>query len=315
MKPKIVFLDEYSVDNTDLTAIRELGDYTGYEYARDEDVVKCAADADIIITNKTRVTAEAIANLPDLKLICVAATGMNNIDLDAAKAAGIEVRNAVDYSSHSVAEQTFAGVLALYKQLIFLDEYVKSDGYSSAERLFNFERPTYELHGKKWGIVGLGNIGRMVAGLATAFGCEVSYYSTSGNNSNPEYSRMETLEELMRWSDIVSIHAPLSRDTHHLIDYHQLSLMKPTSIIVNVARGSLVNEEGLARAINDGLIAGAALDVYGAEPMAADNPLKQVKDQYRLLMTPHLAWATREALVRLVDKIAENIRNFLSEQG
>lgn len=314
MEPKIVFLDEYSVDDADLSAIRALGDYTGYEFTADEDAARASADADIVITNKVRMSAETIASLPKLKLICVAATGMNNIDLDAAKAAGVEVRNAVDYSSHSVAEQAFAGVLALYKQIVYLDGYVKSGGYCAADRLFNFERPTSELYGKKWGVIGLGNIGRMVADLARAFGCEVCYFSTSGRNDNPEYSRAQTLEELLRVSDVVSVHAPLSPQTHHLLDYHQFSLMKPTAVVANMARGSLINEEGLARALNDGLIAGAALDVYGVEPMAEDNPLRKVKDQYRLVMTPHLAWATREALVRLVDKIAGNIRDFLAAQ-
>ena len=314
MKPKIVFLDEYSVDDTDLSPIRDLGDYAGYECVADEDVVKYAADADVVITNKVKLKADVIPQLPRLKLICVAATGMNNIDLEAAQAAGVEVRNAVDYSSHSVAEQTFMGVLALYKQTVFLDEYVKSGGYTDADRLFNFDRPTRELYGKNWGIVGLGNIGRMVAGIARAFGCEVAYYSTTGNNYSGDFRRMESLDELLRWADVLSVHAPLSRNTYHLIDYPQLAMMKPTAVVANVARGSLINEEGLARALNEGLIAGAALDVFGAEPMAADNPLKGVKDQYRLVMTPHLAWATREALVRLVGKIADNIRDFLAHR-
>lgn len=313
MNPKIIFLDEYSIAEADLAPIKRLGDYTGYENAPADKVVEYCRGAQVVITNKVVMSAETIAQLPELKLICVAATGMNNIDLDAAKKAGVEVRNAVDYSTNAVAEQTFTGALALLKQLIYMDEFVKSGRYSESDRLFNYDRTTYELDGKKWGIIGLGNIGRLVASIATAFGCKVLYYSTSGRNDNKEFDRVATLDELLAQSDIVSIHAPLSPETHHLIDYHQLSLMKKSAIIVNMARGPLINEEGLARALDDGLIAGAALDVYGVEPMAKDNPLRRVKDQYKLVMTPHQAWSTKESRQRLIGKIADNISAFLAQ--
>jgi glycerate dehydrogenase len=239
---------------------------------------------------------------------------MNGIDLDAAAAAGIEVRNARDYSTDSVAELTFAGVLALLKQLPYYDEYVKSGEYVRTTKPFNFARTSYELHGKRWGIVGLGNIGKRVAAIATAFGCEVSYYSTSGKHNDADYPR-KSLEQLLAESDVVSVHAPLSRDTYHLLGYEQFAQMKSTAVVANMARGSLIDEAGLARALNENIIAGAAIDVYSAEPMTADNPLLTVADKYKLVLTPHTAWHSFEALKMLAGKVADNIRCFLEKQG
>lgn len=310
----IVFLDEYSVSDSDLTPIRKLGNYTGYDNTPSELVIERCKDADIVITNKTRMKADILEDLPNLKLICIAATGMNNVDLEFAEKAGITVRNAVGYSTDSVAEQTFCGALALLKQLIYLDRFVKSGEYSASDKLFNFDRPTYELSGKNWGIIGLGNIGRRVGTIAKAFNCDVAYYSTSGVNDDKEFTRKE-LKELLSWSDVLSIHAPLNRKTYHLLDYNEFSLMKPNAIVVNVARGSLINEDGLARAINDELIAGAALDVYSAEPISVDNPLNTVIDKNKLVLTPHSAWATKEALQTLVCKVAENIKDFIGEKN
>lgn len=309
---KIVFLDEYTVSDSDLTPIKALGDYIGYDNTPPELVVERSREADVVITNKTPLKGDTLRQLPNLKLICIAATGMNNVDLETAGEMGIPVKNAVGYSTDSVAEHTFCGALALYKQLIYLDDFVKDGSYSQCDKLFNFDRPTYELSGKNWGIIGLGNIGRRVGRIARVFDCEVAYYSTSGRNDDKEFTRMQ-LNELLQWCDILSIHAPLSRDTYHILDYHQFSLMKKNAIVVNVARGSLINEDGLARAINEGLIAGAALDVYSAEPIRTDNPINTVKDKYKLVLTPHSAWSTKEALQTLVGKVAENIKNFLGD--
>lgn len=309
---KIVFLDEYTVHDSDLSALKQSGDYTGYQTTADDQIVARSQGADIVITNKTPFKADTIARLPDLKLICVAATGMNNVDLEAAEKAGIQVKNAVDYSTYSVAEQTLGMALALLKQYPYLDRFVKSGEYAGYDRLFNFTRPTSELYGKRWGIIGLGNIGRRVAQLAEAFGCRVAYYSTSGKNRNTEFESL-SLEELLTVSDIVSLHAPLSRITWHLLDYNRLRMMKPSAIVINVARGSLIDEAALARVLDEGLIAGAGLDVYSAEPIKPDNPLLGVRDKDKVVMTPHSAWATEEALQRVVDKVAENIRTFISE--
>ena len=306
---KIVFLDEYTLDNADLSAIKALGDYVGYPETVSDQILERCQDAEIIITNKVPLDQDTIHSLPCLKLICVAATGMNNVDLCAAADAGIEVRNAIDYSTHSVAEHTFGSALALMRQLAYYDQYVKSGAYSSAHRIFDFGRPIHELYGKKWGIIGLGNIGRQVAKIATAFGCEVAYYSTSGHNQDATYPR-KSLEELLSESDIISLHAPLNAATYHLLDFQQFSLMQPFAILVNVARGDLINEEALAQALNEERIGGAALDVYSQEPAPASNPLFTVKDPFRLIFTPHVAWASQEALQTLAQKVAENICNF-----
>ncbi|MCC8035108.1 MAG: D-2-hydroxyacid dehydrogenase [Rikenellaceae bacterium] len=312
MKYKIVFLDEYTVDKSDLSALRQFGEYTGYDSTEPGQIVERSKDADIVITNKTPFRADTIALLPKLKLICIAATGMNNVDLEAASNAGIEVKNAVDYSTYSVAEHTLGMALSLLKQFPYLDNFVKSGQYTGYGRLFNFSRPTYELYGKKWGIIGLGNIGKRVARLANAFGCDVSYYSTSGKNSDTEFRRVP-LEELLATSDVLSVHAPLSRTTWHLLGYEQFRSMKPSAIVINVARGSLIDEAGLARAFNEGIIAGAGLDVYSAEPLEPDNPIVSFQDKDKLILTPHSAWANGEALQRVVDKVCENIRDFIAK--
>lgn len=314
MEHKIVFLDEATIPGVDITPISALGTYIGFPDTPPEKIVENSLGAEIVITNKTPLKAETIAQLPDLKLICVAATGMNNIDREAAKEAGIDVKNAGNYSSNAVAEFTVLSVLVLYRQIIFYNEYVKSGRYARSRTFSNAEKEAHELYGKKWGIIGLGNIGKTVANLAAAFGCDVAYYSTSGEHNDPDYKRVE-LEALLGESDIISIHAPLSRKTYHMLDYHQFSLMKPTAIVVNVARGSLINEDGLARALNDGLIAGAAVDVYGSEPIKADNPLYSVRDQYRLITTPHVAWSTKESLQRLINTVADNIKAYLSKKS
>lgn len=313
MDIKIVFLDEYSINDADLTPIKSLGAYTGYETTAPEQIVERSKGFDVVITNKCPMTADVITQLPDLKLICVAATGVNNIDLAAAEKAGVAVMNAKAYSTDAVAEQTLGMAISLLRQFTFFNDYVKSGKYSAADRLFNYERPTFQLRGKHWGIIGLGNIGKRVAELAMAFGCEVSYHSTSGRNDNKEYPQ-KSLDQLLIDSDIISVHAPLNSDTHNLLDYHQMSLMKRGAILINSARGSIVNEEGLARALNDNLILGSATDVYSTEPMPADNPLTKVKDKHKLLLTPHSAWATKESLQILIGKITDNIKEFYKDK-
>ncbi len=307
----IVFLDRYTVGGSDLSPVRALGNYTEYDSTDEGQVLERCAEADVIIANKTPLRAATLGALPRLKLVCIAATGMNNIDLEAAAAAGIEVRNAVDYSTDSVAEATFCGVLALMKQSLYYDNYVKSGAYAASGRIFDFGRSIGELHSKRWGIIGLGNIGRRVAAIATAFGARVCYYSTSGANISADYPRFG-LEELLASSDVVSIHAPLNRNTYNLIDYSRLCMMKPTALLCNVARGNIVNEQALARALNEGRIAGAALDVFGKEPMLPDNPLLSIDDPYKLFLSPHTAWSSSESLQRLVGKVAGNITSFFA---
>ena len=225
---KIVFLDEYSIAGRDLKKITYQGEYIAYENTAKSEVVERLKGADIAITNKVLIDGEAMRQLPDLKLICVAATGMNNVDLNAAAELGIEVKNAVGYSTSSVAETTLASALALARNIVYFDEYFHDGRYAKADRAFCYDRLTFELRGKKWGIVGLGNIGREVARLATAFGCEVRYYSTSGTKREEAYPAME-LQELLAWSDIVSVHSPLNERTRDLIGSSELRKMKPSS--------------------------------------------------------------------------------------
>lgn len=309
---KIVFLDEYSIAGCDLSNITSQGDYVAYENTRKEEVVERLKDADIAITNKVLIDGEAMRQLPRLKLICVAATGMNNVDLDTARELGIEVKNAVGYSTTSVAETTLASALALARNIVYFNEYFHDGRYAKADRAFSYDRLTFEIRGKRWGIIGMGNIGREVARLATAFGCEVRYFSTSGVKRNEEYEAME-LRELLEWCDILSVHSPLNERTRGLVGLEELKAMKPSAIVINVARGGIIDEAALAEALDNGYIAAAALDVFSVEPLR-QSPLYDIKDKYRLLASPHNAWSAVEAIDRLIECVAENIRQWLAKQ-
>lgn len=309
---KIVFLDEYSIAGCDLSSITSQGDYVAYENTRKEEVVERLKDADIAITNKVLIDGEAMRQLPRLKLICVAATGMNNVDLDTARELGIEVKNAVGYSTTSVAETTLASALALARNIVYFNEYFHDGRYAKADRAFSYDRLTFEIRGKRWGIIGMGNIGREVARLATAFGCEVRYFSTSGVKRNEEYEAME-LRELLQWCDILSVHSPLNERTRGLVGIEELKAMKPSAIVINVARGGIIDEAALAEALDNGYIAAAALDVFSVEPLR-QSPLYDIKDKYRLLASPHNAWSAVEAIDRLIECVAENIRQWLAKQ-
>lgn len=308
---KITFLDEYTLGGADLSAIRALGDYTGHYSTKPDEVIKRAKDAEVLIVNKVVIGEKEMAALPSLRLICVAATGVNNIDLEAAKRRGISVRNAVGYSTHTVAEATLGSILTLQRQVCYYDRYVKSGAYSASGEWVNFDRPTHRLWGKNWGIIGMGNIGREVARLAEAFGCNIAYTSTSGVARQESYPH-KTLSELLAWADVVSVHCPLNNTTRGLIDTEEIAQMKPTTLIVNVARGGIVVEEAIAKALDEGVIAGAAFDVYPTEPMPATSPLLHVKDPDKLLLSPHNAWSAVESIEGLVECIATNIKNYLS---
>lgn len=308
---KIVFLDEYSIAGCDLSKITSQGEYTAYENTAKEQVVERLQGADIAITNKVLIDGEAMRQLPNLKLICVAATGMNNVDLNTAAELGIEVKNAVGYSTISVAETTLASALALARNVVYFDEYFHDGRYAKADRAFCYDRLTFQISGKRWGIIGLGNIGREVARLASAFGCEVRYFSTSGAKRDEAYPAME-LNELLEWSDIVSVHSPLNDRTRGLVGREELKRMKRSAMIINVARGGIIDETALAEALNEGWIAAAALDVFSVEPLR-ESPLYDVKDRYRLLASPHNAWSAVESIDRLIDCVAENIRNFIAK--
>ena len=237
---------------------------------------------------------------------------MNNIDLNAAAEHGVEVRNAVGYSTYSVAETTICSALSLLREVTYYDNYFKSGEYAKSERIFNFDRPTAQLRGKRWGIIGMGNIGREVARLAEAFGCDVAYYSTSGIERDEEYNKL-SLNELLNSSDVISIHCPLNERTQNLISAEELAMMKKSAILINVARGGIVNEAALAEALNNGNLRGAALDVFTSEPLR-ESPLYNLQDPYRLLASPHNAWSSVEAIDRLIACIAGNIQEYITKK-
>ena len=308
---KIVFLDTKTVgDVPNLNELESLGDVTFYQTTSPNQTKERISDADIVITNKVVLNRELIESAKNLKLICVAATGMNNIDLEAAEEAGIPVKNVAGYAARSVAQSTFALILYLMQDIGFYDNYVKSGEYSKSDIFTNLDRPFHEIHGKRFGIIGLGSIGRQVAKIAEAFGAEVVYYSTSGRNIDQPYQRVD-LDELLETSDIVSIHAPLNENTAGLIGYEQLKQMKSSAILVNTGRGGIVDEAALAWAIDEEEIAGAALDVFDTEPIKPDNQLLKIQNKNRLVMVPHITWSSIEARMELIEGIKENIEELL----
>lgn len=303
---KIVFLDEYSLGGYDLSAITSLGNYIGYDRTTPEQVLERCKGADVIISNKVYISRQTMEQLPDLKLIAIAATGMNNVDLDAASELGITVKNVSGYSTYSVAEATICAALSLLRNTTYYDRYFKSGAYAATSDIFHFGRPISMLRGKNWGIIGLGTIGRRVAKLAEAFDCSIAYHSTSGITRQESYPAME-LKELLSWADVVSIHCPLNNHTANLIGEAELAAMKPTSIIINVARGGIIDETALAAALNNKTITAAALDVFSKEPLP-DSPLYNLNDNDSLLASPHTAWAADQAVKQLIQGIAENIK-------
>jgi glycerate dehydrogenase len=294
----------------DLSPIKELGEYVGYDRTTKEQVLEHCKGAEVVICNKTVLRAETLRALPDLRFVAIAATGMNNVDLDAAAELGIGVKNVAGYSTNSVAETTISFALSLFRNTAYYDHYFKSGAYAATEDIFHFGRPIRQLKGSKWGVIGMGAIGREVARLATAFGCEVAYASTSGAARKEEYPQL-SLEELLGWADVVSIHCPLTPATTGLIGEKELHRMKPTSIIINVARGGIIDEEALAKVLNDKVVAGAGLDVFSREPLHS-SPLYDLSDNYALVAAPHGAWAADVARKELIQKIAENISEYLA---
>ena len=308
---KIVFLDRKNIgEDIDITKFEKFGEVITYDFSTPDEVPERVEDADIIILNKVRIDEPAIGNAKKLKLVCVTATGTNNLDKVYLDKRGIAWRNVAGYSTEAVAQHTFAMLFYLFEHLSYYDEYVKSEKYVGDRLFTHFNMHFNELSGKTYGIIGLGNIGKRVADIAKCFGCNVIYYSTSGKNHCDEYKEVD-FDTLLSTSDIISIHAPLTAETEGLINADALKRMKHTAILVNVGRGPIVVEKDLADALNKNCIAGAGLDVLSVEPMDANNPLKNIKDSNKLLITPHIAWAAVEARTRLLDIIFGQIEEFL----
>lgn len=303
---KMTFLDAATLGDVSFAPIERLGELVCWPVSSPAEALERVADCDVLIVNKVKVTSGLIDAAPRLRLICEAATGVNNIDLDYAASKGIPVRNVAGYSTESVVQSTFMHILSLVGKLPYYDWKVKSGRYSWSGLFTDVSMPFFELSGKTMGIVGMGTIGHRVAEVARAFGMDVIYYSTSGTSHCTDYPSV-SLERLMSDSDVVSVHAPLNEKTSGLIGEKELSLMKPHAVIVNMGRGGIVDEAALARAVDEGVISGAGMDVYTAEPMNVRNPLSLARHQERLSLTPHTAWASVEARRRLVDMIADNI--------
>ena len=286
---KLVFLDRKTIgEDLDLSPFEEFGEVVMYPFSTPEEVPERVKDADVIILNKVPINETTIGGAEKLKLVCVTATGTNNLDKDYLERAGIAWRNVAGYSTESVAQHTFAMLFYLYENLSYYDSYVKQGRYINDKMFTHFDSVFLEISGKKWGIIGLGAIGKRVAEIASCFGCQVQYYSTSGKNHNPDFREVD-FDTLLRTSDIVSI--------------PNIRMAKPIRIIV---------EEDLKYALEHHLIQGAGLDVLDVEPMSEDHPLKDFKDSGRLLITPHIAWASVEARTHLMDIIYHQIKEFWS---
>ncbi len=304
---KIVFLDAATMGNTPMTEIGKLGEFICYpDCSREESFERCS-DCEVVIVNKVLVDSEFLDRAPKLKLVCEAGTGINNIDTAECGKRGIIVRNVAGYSTDSVAQCTWMHILNLMGNAFYYDNFVKSGEYSKGKIHTDPSNPFIESTGKVLGIIGMGAIGQKVASIGKAFGMEVIYYSTSGTSHCTDYPSV-SLEELLKRSDVISIHAPYNERTAGLIGYEQFKMMKRSAVLVNTGRGGIEVEADLARALDEGLIKAAAIDVYVTEPIQKDHPLLNLKDMSKIILSPHIAWTTHEARQRLADEMAENIR-------
>lgn len=309
----IVLLDKKTLGNDiDLSALSAFGELTSHETTSKEETLERILNCEIIITNKVVINKEMMQQTPKLKLICIAATGMNNVDLEAAKELGIEVKNVIGYSTPSVVQHTFSMMFYHLSKLPYYNRQVQEKHWSQSGLFTDISQPFCEIAGKEWGIIGLGTIGKEVAKVAKAFGAKISYHSTSGKNLINDYHHDE-LEILLKKCDIVSIHCPLNEQTLNLLNESNLPHLKENAILLNLGRGGIINEADLANELNKRNIY-AGLDVIAKEPIEEDNPLFGVKNKDQLLITPHLAWASFESRERLLEGIVKNIELFLEVQ-
>jgi glycerate dehydrogenase len=311
---KIVIMEANTLGNdVDLSIFSELGEVVVYGESNPEENASRIEEAEVIIVNKIPMNSELLKKAKNVKLICLTATGTNNVDFAYTNVCNITVANVKGYSTQSVIQHTFALLFYVYEKLSYYDQYVKSGDYTRSDIFSNFDKKFNELAGKTWGIIGLGEIGRGVAAIAKLFGCHVIYYSTSGRNLNQDYEQVN-FNNLLATSDIISIHAPLNDQTKDLISTEALNLMKPSAVLLNLGRGPIVNQEALTKALLEDKIAAAGLDVLTMEPMSPDNPLLKVQDSTKLIITPHIAWATVEARQRCANEVYLNIKAFLNKE-
>ena len=307
---KIVFLDAISMGDASLEEIAALGELVCYPSSTAEEARERVKDADVAILNKVVVDQAFLDAAPRLKLVCEAGTGINNINVPLCEARGVAVRNVAAYSTDSVAQIAWMHILNLSGRAFHYQHFVQSGAYSHNPVHVDYAHPFTEISGKTLGIVGMGAIGQKVAQIGTAFGMNVIYFSTSGTSHCKDYPSV-SLQELLEKADVISIHAPYNERTAGLIGYEQMKQMKRTAILVNTGRGGIAVEADLARALDEGLLAGAGLDVYVKEPLPADSPLMHLQHPERLLFSPHIAWYSNEARARLAHEMAQNIRKSL----
>jgi len=306
---KIIVLDGYGLNPGDLSwsGMEALGELTVYDRTSPSELLERSADAEVLITNKTLITAEDMSALPQLKYIGVLATGYNVVDIDAAKSHGIVVTNIPAYSTSSVAQMVFAHLLNITQRVGYYADENKQGRWTKSADFCYWDTPLMELDGKKMGIVGFGNIGQATARIAQAFGMEVCVVTSKEQSSLPAGMKKMELDELFTSCDVVSLHCPLTPTTKEMVNANRLKLMKPQAILINTGRGPLINEQDLADALNEGRIAGAGLDVLSVEPSQKDNPLLSAKNCF---ITPHIAWATKEARIRLMNIAVENLKAY-----
>lgn len=307
----IVVLQSASVGkDVDLKKICSLGQVTMYEETKQSEIRGRILNADIVITNKNIMNKEVLDGLKHLKLICLFATGTNNIDLKYCQEHHIKVANVKDYSTTTVAQHTLALLMHLIEKNVSYDHFVKSKEYCHNSSFSYFDDVFHDVSSMTWGIVGLGHIGRAVAGIAKAMGAKVQYYSTSGKNATSDYQQVD-FDTLLKTSDIITIHAPLNEQTHYLFDEQALRKMKSSAYLINVGRGGIIEEQALVKVLNDGHLSGVGLDVFEHEPLLEDDVIYQIQDMNKVILTPHIAWGSIEARQRCVNEVYENILAFL----
>lgn len=311
---KIVALEIKNIgEDISVDMFRQFGEFETYLNSKPEEIPERCQGADVIIVNKLPINEKTIGSIDTLKIVLITATGFDNLDMPYLKSRGIKVCNVKGYSTDSVVQHTFALLFYVYEKLRSYDDFVKSGDYSRYDIFTCFDEPFNELKDKVWGIVGLGEIGRGVAKVASAFGCKVVYYSTSGKNSNSDYEQVD-FDRLLSESDIISIHAPLNEKTKYLFNKDAFKKMKKSAVLINVGRGPIVNDRDLTDALKADVIAAAAIDVLEKEPMAMDSPYFEITDSRKLFITPHIAWATKEARERLMMETYRNLKAIVDDE-
>ncbi|MBT4793387.1 MAG: D-2-hydroxyacid dehydrogenase [Halobacteriovoraceae bacterium] len=306
---EIVFLDAKTLgSDLDFSELKSIGNYFSYETTEKDEILARAENADVLIVNKVKLTQEILSKLPKVKLICVAATGTDNIDITYAKKNNIRVENVSGYSTDSVVQHTFSMLFYLLGQTRYYDEYTKGNQWEKSD-IFTHFKPYSDLANKKWGIIGLGEIGKQVAIIAKNFGCDVQYFSTSGKNNNDQFKQVN-LDDLLKTSDIISIHAPLNRNTYNLLNKNNLRLLKNDSVLLNLGRGGIINEQDLFNVLSAHSFR-VGLDVLEQEPPVPDSSYQKLVKLPNVLITPHIAWASKEARQKLLNQIVDNINSSL----